>query len=75
MPLEIIYIFPFVVLLFWSVLIVSTDYLNWVSLLLRHGCPLYVSISFYILFSLCKLVKVSFVSFLYLVYCSTTSLL
>ena len=52
MPLEIIYIFPFAVLFFWSVLIVSIDYLNWVSLLLRHSCPRYVSISFYILFSL-----------------------
>ena len=38
MSLEIIYISPFAVLFFWSILIVSTDYLKllWVSLLLKH---------------------------------------
>ena len=77
-PLEMTYISPFAVLFFRNVLIASTDYfkLFLVSLPLRHiRCLLYVNISFYILFSLCRLVKVLFCIHLFhfcnLVYCIT----
>ena len=63
MTLEITYISPFAVLFFRSVLIASTDYLKLfcVSLQLKHiWCLLYVNMFFYILFSLCRLLKVLF---------------